>query len=320
MPDDKAKPDPTRPEVAIVTGAADAGRGPPRRLSLPTPWRLPRPLLERGAAPDAGARRGTLGGTGPAIGAFDHHSGEHLHDGDGDEHDEREPDALALHGEAGDALAQRTLGEGAWQEDEEDDDSDRETRDTLDVFDDPAAAPTPLPVLELAASCVRFVATAFKVEPDFTPDTLPVVDHYLRDARAAVAARPESLALVAQAVGAYLGEVVRKGHACWWRTESEDPTRWRLDFRDVYVSFYPVELATALLLDPSGDFSGLELRDSVDREAVVVRLRDLPEVSAEEFELASTRLEVLDIAVDALSRRRIRDRSLRRIYRPEDYG
>src|SRR4051812_27227162 len=67
---------------------------------------------------------------------------------------------------------------------------------------------TPLPpppdrVAELCAACMRFVASKYKVPLDGTPDTLSLVDQYVRDAREAVRERPDTLELVAPAIGAY---------------------------------------------------------------------------------------------------------------------
>src|SRR5262245_40636652 len=144
--------------------------------------------------------------------------------------------------------------------------------------------PPPGRVLELAAACVRFVLTKYKVELDFTPDTLPMVDHYVDEARAAVVDQPATLALTAHAVGAYLGEVVRRHHACWWRIDDDDPGAWRLEFRDVLLTFYPVEVAYTALTRDDGDaaFSGFELPQR-DKEALIERLEQLPAVSEDEY-------------------------------------
>src|SRR5438132_977199 len=55
--------------------------------------------------------------------------------------------------------------------------------------------------------------------------------------------------------------------------------------------------------DPAEDAS-LEL-DDADREAVVDRLADLPPVSDDEYYAPSTRIEVIDIAVEAIRARRM---------------
>src|SRR5687768_5744385 len=51
----------------------------------------------------------------------------------------------------------------------------------------------PVVILELAEGCRVFVARSVGVEPDFTPETLPLVDHYLEVARGGIDQRPELL-------------------------------------------------------------------------------------------------------------------------------
>jgi hypothetical protein len=240
-------------------------------------------------------------------------------------------------------------------------------------------------VRELAESCVRYVKAALGFELDYERDTLPVLDGYLVGAREAVRARPETLPLVAAAVGAYLGEVVRRCHPCWWRADRPDPIEWQIEFRDVYLSFRPVELAQASLLlraarpsaepalgerpdddggpagvsagprasdpppatddegepgaesdDPLGDPAaapldlGAELGaeepaepgivvDELDRAAVRARLDRLPPVTEEEYWAPSTRLEVIDIALDAIQAQYLADPARRREHGPADY-
>jgi hypothetical protein len=181
--------------------------------------------------------------------------------------------------------------------------------------------PPPGRVLELCAACVRFVLTKYKVELDFTADTLPMVDHYVEEAREAIAARPETMALTAHAVGAYLGEVVRRHHACWWRIDHDDPGAWRLEFRDVLLTFYPVQVAYTAITrdDEDAALSEFELPQA-DRDALFERLAQLPPVSEDEYFAPSTKVEVLDIAVDALLARRARDPDGTRSFGPDDYA
>jgi len=92
------------------------------------------------------------------------------------------------------------------------------------------AAPAPAAVLDLAEACVRYVERAVGVKLDFTPETLPLLDHYIGGARDVLSgrARPtegaEPVDLVAQAAGAYLGEVIRRRHPCWWRSGDKEST------------------------------------------------------------------------------------------------
>ncbi|HEX6245463.1 MAG TPA: DUF6278 family protein, partial [Polyangiales bacterium] len=76
-------------------------------------------------------------------------------------------------------------------------------------------------ILDLANACVRFVQQALSLELDYTPDTLPLLDHYLQSAQDV--SKEEVLSLVAPAAGAYFGEVVRRqlGPARWHLVEGD---------------------------------------------------------------------------------------------------
>ena len=167
-------------------------------------------------------------------------------------------------------------------------------------------------VVEAATACVGFATKSVGVEPDFTRETLPIIDHYLEQARPAARERPETLPLLAQTVGAYLGEVIRREHRCWWRADAVDPAEWRLEFGDVWLAFYPVEAVRCALAGPVAEDDGTvagrapETEDGSfemhqdDGETVRARLAELPAVSEQEYFAPSTRLEVIDIAVDAM--------------------
>lgn len=192
----------------------------------------------------------------------------------------------------------------------------------------PSPKPPPGPIAELAEACVRFVERSIGVKLDYQPETLPLLDHYIEDARAVVKEKPEMLSIVAQASGAYFGEVVRRQHVSWWRTESDDPAEWQIQLEAVFLAFSPVRLVLAALLRdderddetspnaPEGEGEG-EAKDDEeapeeeddmahltleedDRAAIYARLADLPAVSEREFFALSTRLEVIDIAVEAI--------------------
>ena len=188
----------------------------------------------------------------------------------------------------------------------------------------------PTSVLDLAEACVRFVTAmlgklAGKVDPDlspdFTPETLSLIDYYVTESRRTLADRPEALPLSANLVGAYLGEVIRRQHRCWWYTDDGDPSGWRLDFEAVMLSFYPMQVAHGLLApdEKSEDqFSGFDLREE-DRDQVFSRLQELPPVSEDEFLLPSLRLEVLDIAIETLIAKKVDDPYAKRALLAEDY-
>ncbi len=116
---------------------------------------------------------------------------------------------------------------------------------------DSTLSPAPQAIQDLAEACVRFVERSLGVRPDYETDTLSLVDHYVEEARKAGRDRPETLPLLAQTVGAYLGEVVRRRHKSWWRTDDEgNPNAWRLEFESVYVVLRPIELVARSLRRP----------------------------------------------------------------------
>jgi hypothetical protein len=164
-------------------------------------------------------------------------------------------------------------------------------------------APPPQPVAELVAACSRFVASKYKVALDGTPETLSLVDQYVRDARDAMKERPEAVELVAPAVGAYLGEVMRQSFGAEWFAEGAHEA-WRLYFTNVYLSFNPLGMAREALTmrEEEGWHAHLEL-DPAEREVVDERLAIVPEVEEEEYYLPSTRLEVVTIVVETLRAR-----------------
>ncbi len=188
-------------------------------------------------------------------------------------------------------------------------------------------APAPAAIDDLAGACVRFVQRALGVELDYTPETLPLLDHYLDAARSAARDKPEPAEVVVEAAGAYLGEVVRRRHPSWWRID-DGPHAARLEFRDLFLSFSPMDMIRDALAaapaedDGAGlafDLASFEL-DEADRPAVTARLGELPDVPFEEYYAPSTRVEVLDIVVDAVRARRLADGDPELELEAEDYA
>jgi hypothetical protein len=162
------------------------------------------------------------------------------------------------------------------------------------------AGPAPPPVAELAAACVRFVATRYGAALDFEPDTLSFVDQWLRDARPEVAAAPDTAALVQAAAGAYLGEVIRHAFGGEWATDG-DYAGWRLCLSRVYCAFNPIGMTReALLLDSAEGWHAHFELDPGERESAEERLAALPAVEDEEYYAPSTRFDVVSILFDAL--------------------
>jgi hypothetical protein len=170
---------------------------------------------------------------------------------------------------------------------------------------DEETSPPPPAVAELAAACVRFVATRYGVMLDFEPDTLSLVDQYVADARAEVVAKPSTAEVVQSSVGAYFGEVVRRRFGGSWFAEGEHDG-WRVDLSRVWLTFNPIGMAReALFLEPQeGWHAHLEM-DPAERGDVERRLEALPRVPDDEYFAPTTRFDVLEIAHDALRARMI---------------
>ncbi|MGH7434106.1 MAG: hypothetical protein ACRENE_00360 [Polyangiaceae bacterium] len=172
-----------------------------------------------------------------------------------------------------------------------------------------AAAPPPPQVDELATACIRFVTARYGVDRatlDYRPETLSFVDQWVRDARRDMAAplggpgNAETLDLAQAAVGAYLGEVMRRWFGARWVADGDHAT-WRLCLSSVFCAFNPIGMAReALLLAPADGWGAhLEL-DPVDRRPIEARLAALPGAGDDEFFAPTTRFDVLCIVVDAL--------------------
>jgi hypothetical protein len=188
-------------------------------------------------------------------------------------------------------------GAGFHKAEEPDDADEPQTPET--PAEDALPAP-PAQVAELVAACMRFVASKYKVALDGTPDTLSLVDQYVREGRTAYEARPESIDLVAPAVGAYLGEVMRQEFAAEWFAEGSHES-WRLYFHHVFLSFNPVGIAREAITmkDEQGWNAHLTL-DPAERELIDQRLAAMPDVDEDEYYLPTTRCDVITAVVETL--------------------
>jgi hypothetical protein len=173
---------------------------------------------------------------------------------------------------------------------------------------EPDAEPEPLPappsqVAELVAACMRFVASKYKVALDGSPDTLSLVDQYIREARTAFEARPESIDLVAPAVGAYLGEVMRQEFGAEWFADGSHES-WRLYFNHVFLAFNPVGIAReAITMKEEEGWNAHLTLDPAEREVIDERLGVMPEVDEDEYYLPTTRFDVITVVVETLRAR-----------------
>jgi hypothetical protein len=184
----------------------------------------------------------------------------------------------------------------------------------------PGQTEPPPSVAELSAACIRFVATRYGIHLDFLPETLSVLDQWVRDAREELLERPEAADLVQSSAGAYLGEVVRRAFGASWMADG-DSREWRLGLATVFCAFNPVGMVREALMlgEAEGWHAHFEL-DPGEKELIAARLESLPEVSEDEFYAPSTRFDVVNLVVDAL-RERMRASGLGDVqFTAEDYA
>ena len=166
-----------------------------------------------------------------------------------------------------------------------------------------AAPPDPVP--EYATACLEYVRRALGFELDFTAETLPVLDHYVSTVQQTVRERPEIAPLVARATGAYFGEVVRTVIPGFWRIPSPNVHDWQLCSRVAFLWVNPIGIAYDALHGTSehdGPRSIVRCAPE-DRPYLERRLETLPPVPEDQYFLFTTRLEVLEVANEALHAR-----------------
>jgi hypothetical protein len=165
-------------------------------------------------------------------------------------------------------------------------------------------ADSPETVRDLARACENYVGHALGFGLDYSATTLPVLDQYVRQVRDTLDQRPETLPLLARAVGAYFGEVLCQEMHGFWRLPSENVVDWQVCLKHVFVWINPIGVAyDALAGDAEHAGPGSSIRVAPeDRGLVKARLGQLSDVAQEEYYLLSTRMEVIELVVESLRR------------------
>lgn len=174
-------------------------------------------------------------------------------------------------------------------------------------------------ILDLCAACDRFVQSKYGVPLDFTGDTLPLIDQYVRDARAELAVKPAALDLVSHAIGGYLGEVMRRTFGAEWFVEGE-ASQYRLYFTRVKLSTNPLGIARAALRDgEEEEYPSAFVVDPEYRGFVEEQLKQAAPVPEDEFYLPSTRFDTCSVIVELLHAKMEADGKERRRLSRVDY-
>lgn len=186
--------------------------------------------------------------------------------------------------------------------------------------DEPVIGEVPRDILELAENCRSYVLQAIRVELDYEPETLPILDEYLNRAATTMDERPDAARLVALTAGAYFGEVVRRKLDGFW-LKGETELDWQLCARHALMAMSPTGMifeSLARSADHEGPSADLVLAPD-DKRAADARLAAMPPVPEEEYFLLSTRLEVIEVVYDML-RDQMRAEGRETItFEPEDY-
>lgn len=161
---------------------------------------------------------------------------------------------------------------------------------------------TPEEIAALADQCVRDVREALGFELDYTADTLPLLDHYCREARKG-SRWSERAEHTTRSVGAYFGEVVRRRFegSSRWVLDEDGAHAWRVEFEPVFLCFNPLGAVLELLLegDALGWNAGFITHPEAD-EPLREKLARLPGVSEDDFYSLSVRLEVFETVYEFL--------------------
>jgi hypothetical protein len=162
-------------------------------------------------------------------------------------------------------------------------------------------------IRELAFGCRQYVWSKLKIELDGTPETLPILDHYVSLIRADLQQGPHTEPLVTRAIAAYFGTVVAMSIDGFWKASSAtDEHGWWICARPVYLAINPLGVTydvIGMTAEHTGPSSELQL-DRLQRDTVAQRLGALPQLSEEEYFTFSSRHEALDIAIAVLRERR----------------
>ena len=110
--------------------------------------------------------------------------------------------------------------------------------------------PTPPEVQTFLDAARRYIERSVNLKGvtlDGSEASLAYVDHYIIETARKETLKPEVLALVAPALGAYLGEVAIARLGGRWLLDGSDPAGWRVELEPAPLSFHPVGMAAEAL-------------------------------------------------------------------------
>ncbi|MBV8762767.1 MAG: hypothetical protein JO257_36115, partial [Deltaproteobacteria bacterium] len=149
----------------------------------------------------------------------------------------------------------------------------------------------PARVREYAEQAVEYVRRALGVTMEYDSDTLPVLDHYLREVPTGEG-QAATLQLVILTSGAYFGEVVRRRLGGRWETQGgEADAQWRVVL-PTGLNFSPLGLvAAAITRSEDGDIDAVLDAPLRMRPYLQQALQRMGEVSEDEYYSLCGRLD-----------------------------
>lgn len=168
------------------------------------------------------------------------------------------------------------------------------------------ASESPATIADLARACVEYVKRNVGVELDGTPDTLPILDHYLNtltEEAGEEGVKEEVIDLVVRSAGAYFGEVVRSalGHGRWHLDPDGDPTGYRIELEHVFLFFNPLGMVREAIASAEqvGWMAHLEVLPR-DRPLLDQSLDRMGDVREDDYYRLAVRFEVIEQVVSGL--------------------
>ena len=164
-------------------------------------------------------------------------------------------------------------------------------------------AALPPEIRDWAEACRTFVKDALGLPLDYTPETLPLLDHYVRTK--AKPASEEVRELLTPPLGAYFGEVVRRSldvDGVRWHVSGEDFASYRLEFEAFFLHFNPLGVAIEVLTEDDAEGYGAHFQLFDDARATVeAALAQSESVSAEDYYTFTMRYETLELVSSILA-------------------
>jgi hypothetical protein len=160
---------------------------------------------------------------------------------------------------------------------------------------------TPPAVQPFYEAARKYLQRALSVDLDGSEESLAYVDHYIKTTAHQEALKPAVLALVAPALGAYLGEVAIKRFGGRWLAESANPAQWTVELAPAPLTFYPVGMAAEALRgqEVEGYDAAFFAREDL-MGSLLEALETVPPVDEEYYYSLTGRLESLTHALDIL--------------------